>query len=244
VTQNGRGSRLLIEGFVIVLSILLAFGIDASWDARAERIEEAEILGGLRREYRGYREALKSRIEQHAKMQSAFTTILMAAEEREWTSAEWDFDEALGELVAPPTSDVGNGVRDALVQAGRLELVSDVVLREYLARWPGVFGEVLDDELFSREIVLAQVLPYLTRAGLDLSSILVGALGTGAAGGETWPIRSPRLGDDPDSVRRLLADPEFKALVQVRYAYWEHAGGEYQFALQASDEILDLLGSQ
>jgi hypothetical protein len=151
----------------------------------------------------------------------------------------------LGELVAPPTSDFGNGVRDALVQVGRLELVSDVVLREYLARWwPGVFGEVLDHELFSREIVLAQVLPYLTRAGLDLSSILVGALGTGAAGGETWPIRSPRLGDDPDSVRRLLADPEFKALVQVRYAYWEHAGGEYQFALQASDEILDLLGSQ
>ncbi len=39
--------RLLAEGAAIVVSILLAFGIDAWWDDRQERIEERKILLGL-----------------------------------------------------------------------------------------------------------------------------------------------------------------------------------------------------
>ena len=53
----------MVEGLVIVLSILLAFAIDAWWDERQERIEEGEILHGLNQEFLGhttgeYRDAL------------------------------------------------------------------------------------------------------------------------------------------------------------------------------------------
>ncbi|MGI9628339.1 MAG: hypothetical protein ACR2QM_16010 [Longimicrobiales bacterium] len=40
-------ARVFVEGFVIVVSILLAFGIDAAWDQHVERREEAEILADL-----------------------------------------------------------------------------------------------------------------------------------------------------------------------------------------------------
>ena len=44
-TQSIPWKRLSVEAAAIVVSILLAFGIDAWWDDRNERIEEAEILG-------------------------------------------------------------------------------------------------------------------------------------------------------------------------------------------------------
>ena len=47
--------RWLIELAVIVVSILLAFGIDAWWEERQDRREEAEILAGLEREFTDYR---------------------------------------------------------------------------------------------------------------------------------------------------------------------------------------------
>ena len=41
----------MAEGFVIVLSILLAFGIEAWWSERGERDAEAEALQGLRDDF-------------------------------------------------------------------------------------------------------------------------------------------------------------------------------------------------
>ncbi len=174
-------------------------------------------------------------------MLAAFSALLASIDGGEWTSTEWAVDDAIGQLLSPPTSDLGNGVRDALVQAGRLEILSDPVLRERLAEWPAFYEEVLDDEVFSREMVLNQVVPFLTRQGLDLSAILVSGTMVLEPGAEAWPVSVARIGDDPAETRRLLSDPEFKSLVQVRYAYWHHTGGEYRAALQAAEEILSLI---
>lgn len=242
MNQSDRASRFLIEAFVIVVSILLAFGIDAWWDSRLERVEEREVLAGLRREFTGYRDALERSLEQHADMLAAMSAILASVDDGAWTSAEWQMDVALARLIQPPTSDLGNGVRDALVQAGRLELVSDVLLRERLAQWAGHYEEVLDDETFSRALVFDRVIPYLTRQGLDLSAVLIPGAIAGTGGESAWPVSVRRIGDDPAAARRLLSDPEFKSIVEVRYAFWHHAGGEYRAALAAAEEILDLLG--
>jgi hypothetical protein len=42
-----RWRRILAEGAVIVVSILLAFGIDAAWGERQERVEAREYLAAL-----------------------------------------------------------------------------------------------------------------------------------------------------------------------------------------------------
>jgi hypothetical protein len=200
------------------------------------------VLAGLEREFTGYRDVLTRGIERHGQMLAAMTAVLASIDDGAWTSTEWGMDEAIGRLLSPPTTDLGGGVRDALVQAGRLELLSDVVLRERLAQWPGHYEEVLDDEIFSRDLVSNLVIPYLTQQGSDLSSVLIsGTMVPDPAGGELWPVSVGRLDDDPSAVRRLLSDPEFKAIVSVRYAYWHHAGGEYRATLRAADEILSLL---
>ena len=43
-TKTIPWKRLTVEAAAIVVSILLAFGIDAWWDARNDVVEEREIL--------------------------------------------------------------------------------------------------------------------------------------------------------------------------------------------------------
>ena len=57
--------RVSVEGVVIVLSILLAFGIDAWWDGVQERTAEQSVLRGLVIDFEANLEALKSTIATH-----------------------------------------------------------------------------------------------------------------------------------------------------------------------------------
>ena len=50
--------RLAIEGTTIVLSILVAFGIDAAWEERKERVREREAIEQLISEFEVVRDRL------------------------------------------------------------------------------------------------------------------------------------------------------------------------------------------
>ena len=85
------------------------------------------------------------------------------------------------------------------------------------------------------------MVPFLKRQGLDLSAVLVSGTMVVPPGAEVWPVSVARIGDDPVQARRLLSNLEFRSLVQVRYSYWHHTGGEYRAALRAAEEILSLI---
>ena len=224
--------RLFAEGVVIVVSILLAFAIDAGWTEHLERLEEAKIRLGLREEFQEYRGSLASGIDQHGRMLAAMGLILESVEAGEWASREMTIDQAIGLAMQPPTSDLGNGVRDALVQAGRLEMISDPVLRRRLAEWPRFFEELLDDQVFGRRIVTEEIFPYMASMGLPLGAIMA-ALNDGP-----WPVTEVRIADSTELLQELLRDQHFRALMEIRYGFWAHTGGEYEDAIRAVDAIL------
>ena len=62
--------RLFVEGFVIVISILLAFAIDAWWDRQQESEQEAALLMSLLADFRLLEEQLseadRKYLEEHA----------------------------------------------------------------------------------------------------------------------------------------------------------------------------------
>lgn len=203
VAGTGKLTRTLIEGVVIVASILLAFGVDAWWDERQERVEETEILAGLHREFEEYWTVLLARIDQHAQMLSAMAAVLESIEGGAWISGEWDLDAAVGRALSPPTTALGNGVRDALVQAGRLDVLSDATLRERLAGWPAYQEEMFDDEVFGRDLVFSQLLPFLTERGLNLSDMLRSGV---MPPGSEWPVRVASVGTDASAADSLLSE--------------------------------------
>ena len=163
--------RIAIEGVVIVLSILLAFAIDALWDERRERIEEAEMLHDLQQEFVGNQTALQLRMDYHSEMLATIQELLKACRQQAWSSSTLSIDEAFTYLLSPPTSDLGNGALDALITAGRINVLSNTALRGRLDNWRRVMGEVQDDEILGRTVVFERVVPYMMRWGVPRKSI-------------------------------------------------------------------------
>ena len=69
-------SRYLAEGALIVISILIAFGLDASWDTYRQGRDERQILEGLRVDFISAQESLDAWIEGHRGNDELATELL------------------------------------------------------------------------------------------------------------------------------------------------------------------------
>jgi len=70
--------RILAEGVVIVVSILLAFAIDAWWDETRERGREKTVLAGLRSEFEANRTRLMANLAEHEGTRAAAVSLKSA----------------------------------------------------------------------------------------------------------------------------------------------------------------------
>lgn len=121
---------------VIVLSILLAFAIDAAWDYRGARASEEELLNSLLQEYSGNRTTLERtvlRVESDIERIDAF--YAMRPEQLvdlpdDSANAYW------GALSRPLTFQLASGATATALSAGNLDLIRDRQLRELVAGWP------------------------------------------------------------------------------------------------------------
>lgn len=227
---------LLTEMVLIVASILFAFALDSWWDQRRQGAEEHEILLGLQEEFQLNQAKLQRRIEQHEQNLLNVEELLAAAMRGGWTAADLSVDEALASLIAPPTTDMGNGVLAALISGGRIEMLSNKDLRGRLAAWEGVISEVQDDELLGRKLVFDTVLPYLIRHGVPVS----GPMSTWP---DNWSGPSRSVSDDPQALSRLLGDSQFSVILEARLGYNLHARGEYEHARNEIEAILSAVGT-
>ena len=233
--EEGRLRKYLIyaigEILLVMIGILLALQVN-NWNIeRVNRIEEAEILEGIEREFKGYRQALERSMLRDKQQRSAMAAVLYSIEQGRWASDEMNIDEALWYTIVAPTSDFGHGVRDAVAQSGRLELITDRVLREKLSVWPSYFEELYDDELLGRNMVMDTLIPYLTSNGYPVSKVLDFSM-------QSWPVGARSIAEDSAAVSRLLSDSQFHSLLEARYGLWAFTGGEYQNAIEAVDDIL------
>lgn len=231
VSQTIQWRRITIESVAIVLSILLAFAIDAWWEERRERDHEAEILVGLDNEFRGIRTLIEDKLSQYEKMKTSIGQLLIAHERGAWEYDAVSIDLSMQWLISPTSIEFGGGVLDAVVSAGRLEIISDVSLRAKLAGWQAVIDEVRDDELRNAGYIFNQILPYIARAGVSTGH------GARELYGE-WPIATVSINEDLAGVDQLWNDPEFKTILEIRYEYIMHTMDEYDVAYEAADHIL------
>jgi len=142
VRTDRSTANLLAEALVIVVSILLAFGLDAMWDQRNDRQAEAGLRASLAREFQGNREILaetmagirqsRSRIEAFAVMASE--QVLSLPDDSAWVY--------LDDLSRPYTAELGSGVTKSAVSSGTLALIRDETLRESLAGWLGRVDDI------------------------------------------------------------------------------------------------------
>ena len=159
--ERKNWKRLALEGVVIVASILLAFGIEAWWDASRERAEERQALGALAQEFRAASALLDRQFLLTDSIVAATATI------HEWTgpSADSRYADSLAVLLPAVTRLPGfeppSGTLDALLGSGDLRLIESDSLRAALASFPSRLAGMQRTERFGSDVQFGDFVPYV-----------------------------------------------------------------------------------
>jgi hypothetical protein len=218
-TQIIPWKRVAVEAMAIVGSILLAFAIEAWWEDRQIRIDEQQVLLGLGAEFGTNHEFLSRDLASHLKGLQSLEDILLLIEGGQSDDAKSIAVAALDEMQAPKTTDLGNGTLNALLSSGRIEILRSRKLRTQLTAWKGVIGEVLDDQNNNAKMVFEVYVPYFVSENYSRNTIR-------------------RSSEGSVAIKRMLEDPRFRHLVEIRLGFKKHLTGELETAIAAAEEIL------
>jgi len=239
---NSRG--MLIEGLVIVMSILTAFSIDAWWDSYQEQRREHEILVGLRADFHASRPGLESRLDLARRMASGTGDLLNLTRDQQIPGPVNVPDSLILAVLGGPTYEPATNTLDSAVASGEIELLRDDKLRAELANWRRILSDTGEDEREVRRITNEQLVPLLSRS-LDLRPYFDAVLSW--SGGD--PYAAGRLIKDqsqsmPKGSAALLVDTEILAALSMRKFYVEFAAADLEELLGSLDRSVALLDQE
>ena len=143
--------RFLTEGGVIVASILFAFAIDAWWDERRERAEESEILDSLEIEYKANLDLVTRVAEGHVSFRTAIEDMMARSDDEVRALPQRDLSFFVLSMCQPWTFDGVLGTTDALIGAGKLDVLSHPPLRSALTTFLNMINDAAEDANFLME---------------------------------------------------------------------------------------------
>ena len=139
-----RWSGLAREVGIVVAGILIAFSLDAWWDARREKLSQEAQLRHRNIALRS--RALLSVLQLHPVGSDVQVPDSLLGSVFEWRTQSWS-----------------TGTVEALIASGDLRQIADPELRSLLADWPARVEEVAEDQLLARDFVYAVAIPELAR---------------------------------------------------------------------------------
>lgn len=215
--QDIPWNRIAVEAAAIVMSILLAFAIDAWWDDRQDRAEEQRILASLKSEFEQNLELIDIEFSYRHAVVASIQEILAASLAPSTVDSE-KLDGLIGDLAWWQNIKYSRGAIDGLLQSGGLSLIENDELRRVLVSMPSRFDDTAGSELYDQDTTRNVILPYL-RTHSSLSQIgnaaSDGRPGVGS-GSLSKAYPTGELRDHTD----LLRDPEFLAIVIQQH--WDH----------------------
>ena len=136
-------ARVLVEGAVIVVSILMAFGIDAWWTETQERAEEQVLLSGLIEDLRqDSMDYAQVAAQHHTRVLAASYLLAQVGdprasqeEAREAEDSGMTSGRAVGNLAIATQIETATVAYDQITAAGMSRVVSDPSLRIGIARY-------------------------------------------------------------------------------------------------------------
>ena len=201
--------RILAEGAAIVVSILLAFGIEAWWSDRQDRRESMLLLSALRAEFTAnvqlidielkYRRAVKADAEKLLERLLLDTEIQTV-----------QLTELLTSIVWWGKADLSVGAINSLLHSGKLSIVDDPSLRQRLASMPDAYSSLARMEHQDLDTFQNVLMPYLyDNASLpQISNSLSGRPGVGDFSlGLNFPEHQPY------DYSTLISDPRFEGIL-------------------------------
>lgn len=164
--------RVAVEGAVIVVSILLAFGIDAWWQSAELKREVAQELQSVGRELRRNQDLLEFQIDIIGRVVRGDDAML-ALMEAGGRAPSVSVPDTLAFLVNTSlTFDPSLGALDALVASGRLAAIPDPETRLRLSGLKAFVEDAVDLQLLTRGLYYDQILPIISQeAAYDYDAV-------------------------------------------------------------------------
>ena len=131
--SRDRWLILAAEGAAIVVSILLAFAIDAWWEERAERKQEAALLVSLQADFQASQAHLEGWLTGNRVVERTTTELLEQIRTAGRDETISVFGEHIVGAISTPTYSPTDSTLRAAVSSGQVELIRSDDLRR---SWP------------------------------------------------------------------------------------------------------------
>lgn len=153
---------LFLESALIVISILLAFWIDAWWSDRESRVVEREILSNVLEEFRSRRDALDNERHYISAILSATNELLHATTKRDRDLGQKAIDSLLAEFfwdIDPNRWSLP--ILNAVVSGDDLRVLSGPHLRRELVIWTYRINRIRGLYLRDNELRNTRINPFM-----------------------------------------------------------------------------------
>lgn len=160
---------MVAEGMVIVVSILLAFAIDAAWEQRGEIVRRTALTAALVSDMDGALVEVARVRPIHTDALDAAEALLVEFGERSPEPREAEqVDSLISRVLEGASFDAPLGAVDALLSSGDLELLSTPGLISELTAFPSRIAD-LDREQEFLDTELRALFSFLDGEGFDTS---------------------------------------------------------------------------
>lgn len=231
-TQPLPWKRLFAEAAAIVVSILLAFAIDAWWEDRSDRQAERLLLQRLQADFVEIRSALDF-VEREHRQTSAGCIALMEIPEGNAVPVTAEYDRFVALIfLTSRTFNPGSGAVAAFLSGGGARLLDNPALADLLLSWPGLVEELQEEDVFLQQGLSLRWIPYL-KSKVNIGPYL--AIYPEMNGGIPDEVARPMPRDE------LIVDKELINHVLDRFKLQQIALRDIQLVINAADNILLLL---
>jgi len=237
--------RLVLESLAVILSILLAFAIDAWWDGYQERGRERELLEGLLGDFQTSRAGLESRRELAERNALGTQLLRNAVEEHRGVGAVEVPDSLVLAVIGGPTYEADTNTLDAALASGEIELLRSAELRAELATWRRSLADNAEDEREVRRITNEQLVPALARSvelGPFFDGLIAWSGGDPYAAGRLLAARSG--GASTEGTATVLPTPELSGALATRKFYVEFTAANLAELLASLDRAVAMISVQ
>ncbi len=196
-------ARILGETGIIVVSILLAFWIDAWWDGRQDRGQERQLLAQIRAESESNRELFAQYRQHHSAIIEAAGRLLdrtgpgATIEEHAIAEVRRDLEIVSDFWTVEPSV----GVISSALQSGQLQLIRSQSLRIEVAKWSAFLDDLRSEEASQQ------------RFGKD---VFLGYWYANAALRSIWPVEDTGPSEFPVDLETILRDRRFENLLHAK----------------------------
>ena len=150
------------EILLVVIGILLALQINNWNQNRQDRLQEQEILGQLLNEYDNNLNQLHQKMEiRNVVVKSSLKLLNYRNTDKQSIDAD-SFNLHVSRFITRPTFDPELGVTNELTSSGKLYLITNPQLRNYITSFPSLLSELTEEERVAFNNVEDRILPYLS----------------------------------------------------------------------------------